>query len=69
MGIKQEDILQVQYLKYYTKFHISIYGSEKCLCGKALGMSCDLFAIAPDSHIEKWCSCKNCIKAFKKLDK
>lgn len=67
MEVKREDILQVQYTREWSIYHLSIYGTEKLLCGKKLGIALELFDMPPDSDITKWCDCKACLKALKNL--
>jgi len=67
MQIKREDILQVQYIRYFTAYHLAIYGSDKCLCGKDLGISSELFPIPEKLDFEKAASCKICLKGLKKI--
>jgi hypothetical protein len=67
VAINRKDILQVQYTKEWSMHHLSIYGTEKTLCGKPLGIALELFDIPLDVCLENCCHCKSCLKALKKL--
>lgn len=65
--IKRKDILQVQYTKEWSMHHLSVYGSEKTMFGKKLGIALELFEIPIDVPLERCAHCKTCIKVIKKL--
>ncbi len=67
MVIKRENILQVQYTKEWSLHHLSVYGTEKTLCGKPLGIALELFNIPDAVPIENFAHCKSCLKALKKI--
>jgi hypothetical protein len=54
------EIYQVQYMKFYTKYHLST-DAKKTLCGRELGLSGnEIFSIPDDQDPIKSCGCKVC---------